>query len=774
MGLRETGPGWTVRGHAEGPHRPPPRPDPHVVLTIATACLGCAGGSATAAELRGDGDQSVAEVVVTAQRRIESLQDVPISIAVVSGETVAQPGNINITDLNGLASNVVLQTQGLVANIPMIAIRGMSSSDADPNSEPKISTVVDGVYVPFAAATMLDLFDIERIEILKGPQGALFGKNNLAGTINVITARPTADSGVEVRGTMGSNGLAQFRGKVNSGRFANDMLAVKLAVNVRDYNGYSTNVITGRKLNSEVVQSFRGAIEFNPTADIDSRLVVDLLKEKHTGPAPHVIDNGNPAYQLLPAIVRTDVRKAAIVFDPYANTKSWGLASTTNVKVGKGELTGVIGYRHLSYVTRGDFDGFITPVPGLDVTRDFTGSSKSGELRYLSPIGNKVDYVAGIYYETNAFTQNNTVLLTPTSRTLAVLTQDAESYAGYAILSYHMRDALTLSFGGRYSYDEKKYYIKGSAFVNGMLIAPSSFEGNFSDNWSEFTPRVTAEYRVASEFKAYASYSRGYKAGGYNSRGTVPENVGPYDPETVDAYEIGAKSDLFDRRLRLNAAVFRNDFSDLQASVTKLGALRAEAITTNIAAARTYGLEIDATLRATQDLTLTGGFAYLHARYTDFCADTDGVFTSGAPEPNQCAPAQPVLIGGIPNGSFIVPVDSTTLDLANAPKFNVSLGAEYRVPTEYGTLRLYADGRYASRYNTWGRSNDPAYYRQSATIFNGSIRLDSADSRWSLTLYGRNLTDIKIISGAISAGATPVQQFYQPPREIGIDLAARF
>src|SRR3546814_62752 len=191
----------------------------------------------------------------------------------------------------------------------MIAIRGMSTSDPDPNADPKVSTIIDGVYIPFVSSTMLDLFDVERIEVLKGPQGVLFGKNNLAGTINVITARPTEDFGSEVRLTAGSFGLRQVRGKINSGRFADGSLAAKVAVNFRDYDGYSRNVVTGNRLGGANVKSVRGALDFDRGGAFTSTLVADWLKQKTTGPAPHVLDNGDPAWDLLPDAAKTDVRK---------------------------------------------------------------------------------------------------------------------------------------------------------------------------------------------------------------------------------------------------------------------------------------------------------------------------------------------------------------------------------------------------------------------------------------------------------------------------------
>lgn len=717
-------------------------------------------------------DETYGEILVTAQRRSESVQDVPIAISAFNSEMVEASGSTNITSLNGLAPNVVLQTQGLVANVPMISIRGMNTSDPDPNADPKVSTIIDGVYIPFVSSTMLDLFDVERIEILKGPQGVLFGKNNLAGTLNVITARPTDDFGGEARLSLGSYGLKQFRGKINSGRFAGDALAAKVAVNFRDYNGYSRNVITGNRLNGANVKSVRGALEYDPGGVFDSTLVLDWLKQKTTGPAPHVLDNGDPNWDLLPGAVKTDVRKTAVLFDPFANTESWGGSWNSNLDVGWGTVSAVLGYRDVKYITRGDFDGLITPAPQLDVTRDFAGDSKSAELRYVSPAGEPVDFVVGAYYQTDKWRQFNTVLATPTTTTLTQLYQDTESYALFALVNAHPVDGLTLSIGGRYSHDSKDYDIASQVRVNGNQT--SSFVTNRKAKWAEFTPRLTVNYEVTPDVMVYANYSQGYKAGGFNSRGTIPENIGPYDPERVNAFEVGAKTDLFDRLLRLNVAGFVNNYRDLQQSVTKMGAVRAENITTNVAAAKIYGFEIESLLRPAQGFTIGANLAYLHARYTDFCADTNGVFTNGAAEPGQCGPAQPILINGVPNGTFAVPTDATGLDLANAPKWSGSLSLDYAIPMSFGEVKLHSDARYSSRFNTWGRSNVAGYYRDEVVLLNASIAVAGVDERWKVTVYGTNLTDQEVISGATNAGATPINQFYQAPREFGVDLSFKF
>lgn len=753
---------------------PSVRPSTAVLIS---ALLGSTAPLAIAqqpAEPGTDTEARLGTVTVTSQKREENLQDVPIVITAFSEDTVEAPGSVDITGLNGLSPNVVLQTQGLVPNVPMIAIRGISHSDPDPNSDPKVSTIIDGVYVPFAAGTMLDLFDVERIELIKGPQGTLFGKNNLAGTLNVITSRPTDDFGGAVRLTLGENGLRQVRAKVNTGRFANDMFAAKLAMNIREYDGYSRNIITGSELNTSEVSAFRGAITFDPVSNISSTLVVDTLTDDTVGPAGHVTDNGSAAYLDLPVEARDDIRIAAYNFDPYVETETTGLSWTTDWEHDFGTFTTVFGYRSLSYFNRGDFDGLITPEPGLSVTREFDSDAYSAELRFASDTGTSFDYVAGVYASKDEFNQANRVQASPPVLSTSDLQQDSQSLAVFAQGDWRFADQWTLTLGGRYTEDEKDYSIDADVFVNGVFVPPSSFEDDLNASWSNFTPRAALQYAPTDNINLYGSVSTGYKGGGFNSRGTTAESVGPYDEETVTAYEIGMKSDLLDRTMRLNLAAFLNDYKDFQGSVTKLGAVRAENVTSNIADIQTAGFEVEWQWLPTDNLSIAANFSYLDAKFEEFCQDSDGAFTDGSPEPGQCGPAVEILSNGNPTGLFAVPVDGTDLDLQNAPPYSGSLLIDHTWPISLGEIRSHIDFRYTDEYNTWGRSNDPAFYRDSVILVNGHIALASVSDSWEVRLYGRNLTDEDVISGSAKAGTAPIIQFYQPPRELGVELSLRF
>ncbi|MEQ8483172.1 MAG: TonB-dependent receptor [Pseudomonadales bacterium] len=728
-----------------------------LVVLGSMSALGTHGHAATS-EPSGT-TAGIEEVVVTAQKREQSQQDVPISMAAFTGEMVESAGAFDITGINGLAPNIILQTQGLVPNVPMFAIRGMNHSDPDPNSDPKISTVIDGVYVPFVAGALLDLFDLERVEILRGPQGTLFGKNNLAGTVNVTTAKPTGEFGTTLRATVGDNGLRHYQARVNTDSFGGDRFAAKLALSKRDYDGFSKDVNTGSRLGGVDVRAARGSLTFVPNDTMDATLVVDYTKDEVDGPAGHSLG--------VPAIAGR-VYRSSQSFDPFTETETLGVSLQSNWSLGEGVVSLVAGHRDLEYFNRGDFDG-LPNNPGLDVVRDFEGDYQSVELRYSSPLDGAFDYVAGLYYIQDEWTQINDVIVNPVVKTFGINEQEGRSVAAFAQANFHLHEDWTLTLGGRYTRDKKEFGLLSQTIVNNAIV--SEFVVPKSDTWDNFSPRVAVEYRASEQAMLYASVSQGYKGGGYNSRGTLPENIGPYDEETVTAYELGIKSDWLEGMLRFNGAVFFNQFEDLQSSVTRQGSVRTENITTNIAEVETSGVEVELAWLPIPELQLGLNLAYLKSEYTEFCDDVNG--PSPTPFASDCGGAvTPVIVDGATQ--YLVAEDQTYLDLANAPKYSGSVSADYDIPVRTGSLALHGDVRYTSRYNTWGRDNDPGFERDAVALVNANISYRDHDGRYQIMVYGRNLTDKEVMSGAIRTGVNPLIQYYQPPREFGVTATVTF
>ncbi len=741
-------------------------PTSHPVSRLLAAVLAMSGAAAAVAQ-QPAGGLGLDQIIVTAQKREEKLQDVPIAVAAFTPEAIERAGGTNITTINGIAPNIILQTEGLVPNVPIFAIRGIQHSDPDPNSDPKISTVIDGVYVPFAAASMLDMFDIERVEILRGPQGTLFGKNNIGGTISVTSARPTGEFGGMLSVTAGENGLQHYKFKVNSPAFGPDeMFSAKLAGAYREYDGYATNIVTGSELNGQEVKSWRGALLFQPSENFDSTLIVDYTDDTTDGPAGHSV--GIPAISGQPY-------KAALDLDPRTTTETMGVTLDNNWDVLGGTFTAVLGHRDLEYVNIGDYDGRTGTPAFTHVIRDFDGDAQSVELRYAAAWGERLDYVVGLYYSQDDWQQINTVDVTATTRSLSVNKQDGSSYAGFAQVDFHATEALTLTLGGRYTKDEKDYSLNSRTLnpVTGTPIG-SPFSVNPNDDWSNFSPRVALQYTISDDIMTYASVAKGYKGGGYNSRATLPELVGPYDEETATSYEIGLKSDWLDDRLRVNGAVFYTEYEDLQLGVLRPGALRAESVTTNVGEAEVAGFELEITVVPVENLRLGLNYGYLNADYKKWCDDTNGV---SAYFPSPCGGIEQQITTPVtlPPNNWLIGEDQTHLDMASAPDSSASVVVDYDLPLgAAGLISFHADGRYTDKYNTWGRNNDPDFYRDDVWLFNAHVSYSDVDDVYRVTLYGRNLTDKEVMSGAVATGTNPITQFYQPPREWGAEFIYNF
>jgi iron complex outermembrane receptor protein len=733
----------------------------HLSRAVSSALVLIAGSGMSVSNVQaqaGGVSSTLEEVIVTAQKREQNIQDVPISVAAFTGDMVEVAAGVNITGLNGLKPNIILQTEGLVPNVPMFSIRGMNHSDPDPNRDPRISSVIDGVYMPFVAGALLDLFDIDRLEVLRGPQGTLFGKNNTAGTINVVTARPTGEFGGKVKLGFGENGHQQYQAKINTSSFADDTLAAKVALSYREYDGYAKNLTNGHKLNSSESFSGRAALVWTPSDNFDATMIVDHVDEEVVGPAGKSVSDPNP-----------NVHEVTISdFDPIADTETTGLMLEMNWGLGDGTLTSVIGYRELEYLNRGDFDGLDNGA-GLDVTRDFDGDYKSIELRFASTIGEKFNYLVGVYYLDDQWEQANTVVVNAAVSTFGINEQDGTSYALFTQVDYDFNEKWTGTLGGRYSVDEKDYSLESTTFVGGNPI--SNFLATPDEDWSNFSPRVALEYRPREDLMLYASVADGYKGGGFNSRGTVEANIGPYDEETVRAYEIGWKGDWLDGTLRLNGAVFFNEYEDLQVGVSGQGSVRVENITANAGEVETSGLELELTWLPTDNLQIGATFGYLDAEYTEFCADTDG--PEPLPRPSNCG-GSVTLVDQNGQPAWLVDEDQTHLDLANAPELSGSLLLDMDIPLSAGVVTLHADARYTDRYNTWGRGNDPGFYRDSVTLFNAHLTFEDNDERYKVTVYGRNLSDEDVRSGSVRTGSNPIIQYYQSPREFGAEFTYHF
>ncbi|MGX1692336.1 TonB-dependent receptor [Brevundimonas naejangsanensis] len=688
---------------------------------------------------------AVADIVVTAQRREQRLQDVPLAVSAFSMESLEDGKVESLLNLDGKVPNVVLAPVGAYPFASAFYIRGLGYADVESSFEPSVGVELDGVYLSRNVGAVQDFFDIGGVTILRGPQGTLYGRNTIGGVVSVQSRRPSFDFGARAQATFGSNGRQELRAGVE-GALVEDRLAGKFSFLTKTYDGYIKNY-DGRDMGAQDVTSMRGALLWTPTASFDATLIVDYTKDKGTGTA---FENASLPSMVLPgfgepADTDGDPFLSHVGDDIFSDLEALGVTLNANWDLGPVKLTSITGYRKTDTEVLSDFDG--TPTPFMTVHRDETHDQFSQELRLASNTDGPLTYVVGAYYMTQEYDiatgQFGTVFGSPTAGSTIYTQQKADSWAVFGQADYEVLPGLTVTAGGRYSKEEKTFTTQPLFYPNA-----ETFEATFDD----FSPKVGVSYKWSDTLMTYAQYSRGFRAGGFNGRAGSFLAVGPYDSETVDSYEVGVKSDLFDRRLRLNAAVFTSDYQDMQQSVQQLipGTLINQTLVSNVGAATISGFEAEATALLTDVFTISASVGYLDASYDEFMADL---------------------------GDGLGVIDRTYLPMPYAPKWSNSVTFNYKDDFDFGRVTAQASVRHMTdmytSFSTLNATTDLTM-RQSNTVVDGSLSLELPDGRWRVSLWGKNLTDELVINNTFGVGNLLASRVYQPPREIGVDLSLTF
>lgn len=688
---------------------------------------------------------AVEDIVVTAQRREQRLQDVPLAVSAFSVESLEDGKVESLLNLDGKVPNVVLAPVGAYPFASAFYIRGLGYADVESSFEPSVGVELDGVYLSRNVGAVQDFFDIGGVTILRGPQGTLYGRNTIGGVVSVQSRRPSFDFGARAQATFGSNGRQELRAGVE-GALIEDKLAGKFSFLTKTYDGYIKNY-DGRDMGAQDVTSMRGALLWTPTASFDATLIVDYTKDKGTGTA---FENASLPSMVLPgfgepADTDGDPFLSHVGDDIFSDLEALGVTLNANWDLGPVKLTSITGYRKTDTEVLSDFDG--TPTPFMTVHRDETHDQFSQELRLASNTDGPLTYVVGAYYMTQEYDiatgQFGTVFGSPTAGSTIYTQQKADSWAVFGQADYEVLPGLTVTAGGRYSKEEKTFTTQPLFYPNA-----ETFEASFDD----FSPKVGVSYKWSDTLMTYAQYSRGFRAGGFNGRAGSFLAVGPYDSETVDSYEVGVKSDLFNRRLRLNAAVFTSDYQDMQQSVQQLipGTLINQTLVANVGAATISGFEAEATALLTDVFTISASVGYLDASYDEFMADL---------------------------GDGLGVIDRTYLPMPYAPKWSNSVTFNYKDDFDFGRVTAQASVRHMTdmytSFSTLNATTDLTM-RQSNTVVDGSLSLELPDGRWRVSLWGKNLTDELVINNTFGVGNLLASRVYQPPREIGVDLSLTF
>jgi outer membrane receptor protein involved in Fe transport len=737
------------------------------------------------------------EIVVTARKREESLQDVPIAVSVSSGEELRSKNVVNLQDLSLQVPNFYV-AESFVGD--SIFIRGIGSGQNNLGFEQAVGQVVDGVFYGRSRFSRVSFLDLERVEILKGPQGALIGKNTTAGAINITTAKPTSElegyiSGVyEFEGAEGYGVEGALSGPLG------DRLAGRVAFNYQDKDGFIENTTTGEDDVSVDDLVARVSLAWDVSDTFDALFQYQYGDLEHEGgnnqysycdfesqQVPGVPVNFTAIFNsIAPDDCKANYKRSGTAgkrgvnvesketeFDTFAVTLNWDLGDFT--------FTSVTGYAEYEYLDLQDGDRTAVDVVTVDTFGTLPEFGEdyeqvSQEFRLASPAGEKIDYLVGLYYLDKEQTTDYTVHFAniaglPVSRT-TMTNEEGTTYAAFGQLNWHINEAWDLTLGGRYTYEEKE--ARSVQFPRELFTdtpsdcmlpaAGSCFRHDIEDDFddSNFSPSASLQWRPTDNSMYYVSVSRGFKAGGYDhllvSNGATDLNIMDrfrFDEEEVTAFELGTKVTLADGAAQLNAAVFRSEFDDLQLG----GFLNSTEVintVTNAGSAISQGIEADFRWRATEGLTLAGAVAYLDSTYDDY----------------EDAPCYTLQATGCVNGRQ----DLSDEKLQFAADWKGNLSAEHVWSLNDGMeLSAFVQISYVDEFPLQA-DLDPKLFQDDYTKVDARLTLSGNNAAWELSLIGRNLDDeaSSNYGDDVPGQAGSVWRSMDAPRSYALQLVARF
>lgn len=690
--------------------------DMNRVVLLSTSIIGTALTTTVFAQSAGSGAAAadgqaapLTEIVVTATRksRAEALKDVPLAIAAFTGQQLEAQHVQTLVDVGRMTAGARLEANGTFPAAANFFIRGVGVNTSNPSDDPTVGVFVDGMYLGVNVGALTDLFDIESVEVLRGPQGTLFGRNVTGGAVLVRSKRPTGDFGARAEATVGSFDRVDVNAAIE-GPLLKDRLNGKLAVSRKDNGGYFSNA----------------ADPDNRIAETDAVIVRPMLEWRANdftftliGEMGRQDDYGTPTKNLAikPAAIAIAPPVPTGKFDLTANifahtSTDWDqMVGEANWTLGEGKLTTILGYRKLEVDGQAEIDGTEASLFQFETPTGLRQRQRSAEVVYATRLFDRVDLTSGanVFDQDVDYRESRTILASrPAGR--GVLEHTAGGIFAQADIGI-VAD-VTATVGGRYTIERKHATVANFGQCDPQVIQ-CNFGTNDSQTWRDFTPKAGVRWAVTDDLMTYASFTRGFRSGGYNLRNSVGP-AGPYDPENVDAYEIGIKSVLFDGLVRANVALYRNQYSDLQRQTLDD---QARQRTLNAASARIEGAELDVVLVPFEGLSLAGTFATTEGRYSEF----NGVDLTG---------------DGIADPDL-----AKSLKLARLPRqtysFNVSYAAQL---ADRGSLTFQAS------YDRTGRrsANDlNTFFLDAYGLVEGSITFKTADERYYVSLFGKNLTN---------------------------------
>lgn len=719
-----------------------------LTLTLALVGSGATGLACAQEVAEEEGVMAYDTIVVTAQRREQSLQDVPVAVSAFSAQ---QLKNNNVETIQDLA----LRTPGLTVGAadPIqnnFSLRGIGTANGisqNAGGDGSVVVFVDGVYAGRGGTLDLDVLDLERVEVLRGPQGTLFGKNAIGGLIQFVSRQPTQARSLHIEGTAGNYDKYNLvlRGNVP----LSDKVFLSGGISHKQRDGYEFNETTGNDVNTQDMTTARAALRFLPSDQFDITLRADVSTQDQVGnPRDNICNeafNGgvhcvgvNPDPRIVNAYTDGQIFRQIA---SYSGEISWD--------TGAGTLTSLTALRDVKYKFRTPF--FSNPVnpPTQIESTDFgreDATQFSQEFRYaFDALDDRLQGQVGLYYLDEDIDRVQGQIQdfpAPSLTGTAIYPQSvtASSFAIFGQFDYDLTDTLTATVGARMTWEEKEGRFAGMK-VSGPGLPPplgtlEGYDVNASEAWDAFTPRFALNWQVTDTAMVYASAARGYKSGGFQGlSGTAAGASTPYDPEFAWGYELGAKTEWFHRRLTLNAALFQTDYEDLQ--ISQLVPLCC-VVVSNAAEAEIRGLEVEFVGRVSEAFRIDGSYSYLDTEFVEY---------------------------EIPGSDY------TGNELPRSPAGKYNIGAQFETPVGgwHALARLdysWVDDAYFEASNVSSQAW-PAHDNLDARL-----TLTLPDERWQVSFWGKNLTDELVPTyvtyfGAFQQTLVP----YAPPRTYGVSLS---
>ena len=668
------------------------------------------------------------ELVVTAQKRSQSVQEVPVAMAAFSARTLEQKGITTTDDLSVVTPGLQAGRQ-TSSSTPYM--RGVGTQSAAAGDESSIAMYVDGVYQPNVRSNSMSFNNVERIEVLKGPQGTLFGRNATGGLIHVITKDPTFDPTGKIEISYGNYDTIGGKAYVSGG--LSDTVAADFAVLYEDQrDGWGENLVTGSDVNLSKTEAYRSKILWNATDDTEVKLGLSYSEsEGDIGIARQIAPGAFAGDFLLYALSGLPVETAAALAQIDTYTGDWYDVATENDVYSNSEDKAVTlhvkhsfeNYDILSVTAWQDnsneqlMDVEASSVRFQTATElGYDTETWSQEVQLTSTGEGAFQWILGFFYmESKAqYTPFELEVFGIPSAVYSTNAQDTTSASVFFQGDYQFTDATTLTLGARVTQDERELDADFTT-LDFATFMPVSFVETADEEWVETTWRISLDHQVTDEFMVFSSYSRGFKSGVYNLAGSPAD---PVDPETLDAIEFGFKSDLLDSTLRLNGSFYFYDYEDVQLQRVESGA----AFLVNAAGAEIYGMELDATWLVTEGLTLTSGLSLSDSEYTEYPDGTVNIPTGFG-------------------GNYQVVADLSGNEVIRTPELTFNFGVSQRWNLDAGALvasanYYYNDGFYWEPEN---RLEQDAY-----EIVNAELSWYSPNENWRTKLFAKNVFHRKL------------------------------